>query len=111
MLDPGTIQVVGAVLFLAPVAGAAAVGRSAFGPRNRTVLSRHPARRVEAVWLGAIAVVQLWTLGVALLPGGFYVAPSLGDFPGSTAVQVAGLLLWAGAGDSRSGPSARSGGS
>ena len=111
MLDPGTIQVVGAVLFLALVAGAAAVGRFVGGGGNQAVVSRHPARRVEAVWLGAIAVVQLWTLGVALLPGGFYVAPSLGDFPGSTAVQVAGLLLWAGAGDSRSGPSARSGGS
>lgn len=98
MLDPGTIQIVGAVLFLAPAAGAAAVGRSAFGPRARTMRSRHPARRVEGLWLGAIAVAQLWTLGVALAPGWFYGAPSLGDFPGSTVVQVAGLLLWAGAG-------------
>lgn len=84
MLDPGTAQVVGAVLFLAPVAAAAAIGRSVLGPRGKTVAARDAARGTEALWLGTIGVAQLWTLGVAVLPAWFYSAPSLGDFPRST---------------------------
>jgi protein-S-isoprenylcysteine O-methyltransferase Ste14 len=94
MLDPGTARIVGVVLFLAPVAGAAAFGRSVMAPRGATLAERDPARGTEALWLGTIGVAQLWTLGVVLMPAWFYAWPSLGDFPGSTVVQILGILLW-----------------
>lgn len=98
MLDPGTVQLLGAFLFLAPAAGAALFGRSVLGPRGAARAERSPARGTEALWLGAIGVAQLWTLGAALVPTWFYTDPALGGFPDSTYVQILGLLLWFAAG-------------
>ncbi len=94
MLDDRTVQIVGGLLFLAPIAGAAVLGRSALGPRGRIVAARHPARGTEVLWLGTIGVAQLWTLGVALMPAWFYAWPSVGDFADSATVQALGVLLW-----------------
>lgn len=94
MLDATTIQDVGAFLFVAPIAGAAGLGRAVLGPRRRTLASRKPARGTEPLWLGVIGAAQLWALGVALDPTWFYVDLSLGNFPLSTLVQGLGLMLW-----------------
>ncbi|HYM40723.1 MAG TPA: isoprenylcysteine carboxylmethyltransferase family protein [Thermoplasmata archaeon] len=94
MLDTATAQELGAFLFVAPIAGAAAFGRSLLGPRGRTVAARAPARGTEALWLGTIGVAQLWTLAVALAPGWFYADLAVGGIPLSTGVQVTGLVLW-----------------
>lgn len=94
MLDPGVIRVVGAILFLAPFAAAAVFGRAVLAPRSPAVAVNDPGLGTEALWLGTIAVAQLWALGVALAPRWFYAWPPQMDFSGSTVLQLLGAVLW-----------------
>lgn len=94
MLDVGTVRVIGLVLLVLAVVGIATLARAVSRPRGRVLASREPARGSEATWLGAIVLVQGWTLGVLLLPAWFYTWPSPGNFPDATDVQLVGPALW-----------------
>lgn len=94
MLDVGTIRVTAGIFLVLALVGVAALGRSVVGPRRRVLASRHPARGSEAAWLATTLAVQAWTLGVVVLPSGFYAWPGVGDFPESSALQVLGVVLW-----------------
>ncbi len=94
MLDPGSVQVVAAVLLVLTATGVAVLGRSVRGPRSAVVAARAPVRGSEAVWLASTLAAQAWPLGIVLFPSWFYAWPGLGGVPEATALQLLGLVLW-----------------
>ncbi len=97
MLDLTVARITAGLVFIAAVLGLALVGRSVISDRSRAprvLAAREPARFTEPAWLGLTLVVQLWSLGVILLPAWFYGWPSGGDLPYGAFVQGVGLGLW-----------------
>lgn len=100
MLGQDTVRLLAFVVLAGTVAGGILLGMTLRRPRERgpVVAKREPAMWAEVVWPIVIAVSQLWSVGVLLLPGWFYAWPAVGEFPGPEVVQTAGLVLWAAGG-------------
>ncbi len=97
MWDVTTARIVAGIVFLAAMLGVALLGRSVIGDRGpapRIRAQRRPARFTEPAWLGLTLIVQLWSLGVVLVPTWFYGWPAGGDLPYGGIVQAVGLVLW-----------------
>ncbi len=94
MLDVATVRILAGGLLVLAAAGILALGRSVLGPRGKVVAHRRPVRGSEGVWLAATGLAQAWVLGVLLVPGWFYGWPGAAGVPGSTPLQLLGLVLW-----------------
>lgn len=94
MLDDETIRIIAGGILVLSLAGLAVVRRSVSRPGGKAVAARRPAWGTEAAWVGVTLLVQGWTLGVLLLPNGFYDWPNVGSSPDASAVQLLGPAFW-----------------
>jgi len=98
MFDAGTVRLMSGGLLAGTVAGIlvlswiVAKGRKV---RSNVVAKREQALGAEQVWGVATVVVQLWSVGVLLMPAYFYAWPAVPSSDLWWMVQVAGVVLWA----------------
>jgi protein-S-isoprenylcysteine O-methyltransferase Ste14 len=59
----------------------------------RVVATNPPARGTQFAWVLGTLVAVFWGIGVFVVPAFAYHWPAFPDFPGSSGVQVAGMVL------------------
>lgn len=95
----GTAQAIALVMLVGTMVGALLLSIwSGFLRREDNVLtSKSPGPVMRWTWPAVVATLHLWSLGVLLLPGLFYLTPKLPVIvPGL--VQGLGVVLWASSG-------------